>query len=229
MNQFDFIKPMYSDFYDGKNKNNLNVTKTFGEGVFCIKKKLFLEMNGFEPWRCAAESDFMGRLYKNNKKYYLTESVLFHRRIHTNSLTQNSETSAFSKLRAHYFKLSKSKTSFGPLPKLVTEKFDLVFSEKNPISKLPNLEIIETKKESILSRVMFPIKPKEEKNVDYEKINQVVQQKGVYIPTKNIPIRENKPNDRNELIKLKNGQNNQQLEKLFKGKPNRRNGLPNIF
>lgn len=225
----DFVKPMYCDFTDGKKITEVSKTNNYGEGVFAIRRKLFLEMNGFEPWRCAADSDFMGRLYKNNKKFSFTDEVVFYRRIHPNSLTQNPETCAWSKLRAHYYNLSKNRKTFGPLPTFSTESFveihtdKLIFSDKNVFE-----EVID-KKNSIMNKVMFNIKPREEKKIDYDQINQVVQQKGVYTPTKNIPIRENKPNDRNELQKLKNGQNNQQLEKLFKVKPNRRNGLPNIF
>ena len=229
LTNFDFIKPMYSDFIHGQKFNDEIKTNKYGEGVFAIKKSLFLEMNGFEPWRCAADSDFMGRLYKNNKKFSYTDNVVFHRRIHQNSLTQNPETSLWSKTRANYSKISKSKTNFGPLPELVVENFDIVYAKETIILEQNKFDSVVNKKDLILGKVMNIVKPSEEKKVDYEKINQVVQQKGVYTPQKNIPIRENKPNDRNELIKLKNGQNNQQLEKLFKGKPNRRNGLPNIF
>ena len=171
----------------------------------------------------------MGRLYKNNKKFSFTDDVVFYRRVHPNSLTQNPETCSWSKLRAHYYKLSKNKKTFGPLPTFSTESFVEIYTDKSFFSDKSVFEEVINKKTSILNKVMNIVKPSEEKKVDYEKINQVVQQKGVYTPQKNIPIRENKPNDRNELIKLKNGQNNQQLEKLFKGKPNRRNGLPNIF
>ena len=225
----DFVKPMYCDFTDGKKIPEVSKTNKYGEGVFAIRRQLFLEMNGFEPWRCAADSDFMGRLYKNNKKFSFTDDVVFYRRVHPNSLTQNPETCSWSKLRAHYYKLSKNKKTFGPLPTFSTESFVEIYTDKSFFSDKSVFEEVINKKTSILNKVMNIVKPSEEKKVDYEKINQVVQQKGVYTPQKNIPIRENKPNDRNELIKLKNGQNNQQLEKLFKGKPNRRNGLPNIF
>ena len=40
-------------------------------------KKIFLAMNGFEGWKCAADSDFMGRLYKTGKKVLLSKDVLF--------------------------------------------------------------------------------------------------------------------------------------------------------
>ena len=79
----DLIKPMYLDFNkDVKNVNKvINTTKTYGEGVFGVDKKLFLKMNGFEGWRCAADSDLMGRLYKNKVKLTHTKKIGFYRRI----------------------------------------------------------------------------------------------------------------------------------------------------
>jgi glycosyltransferase involved in cell wall biosynthesis len=227
--QVDFIKPMYLDFKDGQKITSVTKTNKYGEGVFAIKKSLFLQMNGFEPWRCAADSDFMGRLYKNNKKFVFTSDVVFFRRVHSNSLTQNPETSSWSKLRAQYYKISKSKKTFGPLPTLVTETFERVFVESIFNKELPIFQIKNEKNNDALNKI--ELNPNKSKPVNYDAINQVVEKRGVYIPTSNPkPVRENKPNDRNKLQELKkNGENRQAIEKLFKSKPNRRNGLPNIF
>jgi glycosyltransferase involved in cell wall biosynthesis len=229
--QVDFIKPMYLDFQNGQKINSVTKTNKYGEGVFAIKKNLFLQMNGFEPWRCAADSDFMGRLYKNNKKFLFTTDVVFYRRVHSNSLTQNPETCSWSKLRAQYYKLSKSKKTFGPLPELVTEIFEQVFVETELTKYEFKFEPKKEQKAETLNKIFSSKKPKntEVKEINYNVINQVTQNKGVYIPKKNIPIRENKPNDRNKLIELKKGENNKQIKELFKSKPNRRNNLPNIF
>lgn len=232
----DFVKPMYCDFTDGKKIPEVSKTNKYGEGVFAIRRKLFLEMNGFEPWRCAADSDFMGRLYKNNKKFSFTDDVVFYRRVHPNSLTQNPETCSWSKLRAHYYKLSKNKKTFGPLPTFSTESFVEIYTDKSFFSDKGVFEEVINKKTSIINKAMNNInlnkkKPEDipKKEINYDVINQVVQNKGVYIPKKNIPIRENKPNDRNKLIELKKGENNKQIKELFKSKPSRRNNLPNIF
>lgn len=111
LNNFQLIKPKYIDFED---KNGTRVFKddkpTFGEGVFGIKKQMFLEFGGFEDWRVAADSDFMGRLYRSKITILHTNHVLFHRRIHKNSLTINPETGLSSRLRSNYFQLSKNKT-----------------------------------------------------------------------------------------------------------------------
>lgn len=119
---YDCVKPNYLEFDDNNSSEGLNQTmksKLWGEGVFGINKKLFSEMNGFEGWRCAADSEFMRRLYKNNTKVNMTDIPLFKRRIHKKSLTSNPETNLISNLRRKYFELSQSKTDFGPLPELL--------------------------------------------------------------------------------------------------------------
>jgi hypothetical protein len=134
-------------------------------------------------------------------------------------------------MRANYSKMSKSKKTYGPLPNLVTESFDLVYANGVLFKELINFVPNDNKKEETLNKIFSSKKPKntEVKEINYNVINQVTQNKGVYIPKKNIPIRENKPNDRNKLIELKKGENNKQIKELFKSKPNRRNNLPNIF
>ena len=41
---------------------------------------------------CAADSDFMGRLYKKKLKIHFTDEILFHRRIHNENLTKRGDT-----------------------------------------------------------------------------------------------------------------------------------------
>lgn len=124
----DIIKPMYLDFNDDvKNVNELlTYTNTFGEGVFGVKKRLFLYFNGFEGWRCAADSDFMNRLHKNNVNISKTNNIGFYRRVHPTSLTQDNSTSYSSILRSEYSKISNAKTYFGPLSELSVKPFTKV-------------------------------------------------------------------------------------------------------
>lgn len=128
LNDNIFIKPMYLDFKTGENYKSIKSTKGngYGEGVFAIKKNVFLSMNGFEPWRCAADSDFMGRLYKNKHKFSYTTEISFLRRVHGKSLTVKPETNYSSSLRSQYVKISKGKTDYGPLNKLNTQNFKFV-------------------------------------------------------------------------------------------------------
>ena len=128
-NNFEFVKPMYSNFNSVIRNIKVNEVKTgqYGEGVFSIKKDLFLHMNGFEGWRCAADSDFMKRLYKNNRKFSYTDEVLFYRRKHSSNLTTAPETGFMSKLRAGYASITKNKKDFGPLPNIITENFTEIY------------------------------------------------------------------------------------------------------
>ena len=117
---YPVIKPKYINFTDINGVRDYKKEKPqFGEGVFAIQKNLFLDMNGFEGWEVAADSDFMGRLYKTDVSILHTNSILFHRRHHENSLTVHPSTGLASRLRGQYHFLSRNKTS----KNLVNEKF----------------------------------------------------------------------------------------------------------
>ena len=112
LDHFVCIKPRMLNF-DNLTNTEIKGLNNYGEGVFGIQKDVFLNMNGFEPWMCAADSDFMGRLYKSNSKINFSKKPLFKRRIHSNSLTTNRDTGMRSVLRHHYFKIMKSKKGSG--------------------------------------------------------------------------------------------------------------------
>lgn len=201
----DFIKPMYSDFTNEPNYNIIR-TKLFGEGVFAIKKDLFLSMNGFEPWPVAADSEFMGRLYKNNKKLQYTNEVVFYRRIHPNSLTQSKQTGLTSPLRGKYFNMSKRKTNFGPLPKLVTSSYYEVDTIKTYNSNT-NVDKVEFIPKKDLTKTILT----HSKTIDYDRINQLIknsQQNNIKPNPKIDPPKKviNKPISRNEINDKKNSQ-----------------------
>jgi hypothetical protein len=125
-NKFKVIKPRYIDF--DLSVKNINGTKEqskkYGEGVFAIEKELFHVMNGFEGWRCAADSDFMGRLYKNNLHILHTNEICFYRRLHPSSLTRNSNTSYSSKMRSEYVNITRNKKDFGPLKQMIVGEYN---------------------------------------------------------------------------------------------------------
>jgi len=219
----DFVKPMYSDFTNSPNYS-ISESSTFGEGVFCIKKDIFLSMNGFEPWPIAADSEFMIRLYKNNIKFDYTSEVVFFRRKHPNSLTQRKETNYNSVLRHEYHKKTKSKKYFGPLEKLHTEKFIEVTTNQeiflnNKVIKKDNSELLN----SILNQTKQTAKV-----IDYDKISEVLQ-KDTYTDPPKPKINQNKPKDRQEIIQLKKDSLIATNRKLLQVKSNKRNDLPNIF
>jgi glycosyltransferase involved in cell wall biosynthesis len=232
LNNFKMYKPMYLDF---RNRNEVRITdltksNKFGEGVFGIDRKTFLDFNGFEGWKCAADSDFMARVYSKKIKYSTGKLVSFLRRIHDKSLTTKPETNYSSKLRAHYFALSKKHRENG-----VCE--ELTISNSIPVSvnyikdlteerlKLQRIQI-----DTVLGNIISSNTKKPETKVDYDKISEIITKKGVYNVNSSIkPVRQNTPKDRNELMGIKKGSMADQVNKMLPGKPNRRNNVPNIF
>ena len=156
-------------------------------------------MNGFEPWPVAADSDFMGRLYKNNKKFSYTNDVVFYRRVHPNSLTQRKDTGLASQLRHKYYSITKRKSNFGPIKELVTSTFYEV--NTNKISNTdPYIEV--TPKKDISAILTHP------KTIDYDRINEILGKK----PEQKVPnqkpekpqVQQNKPISRNVVNDNKN-------------------------
>jgi len=137
-------------FFDKNSKGE------FGEGILAIKKSIFLSLNGFEPWRCAADSEFISRLYKNNYTFKGTNTVRMFRRIHPESITMKSETSYYSKQRRRYVELMNSKTYFGPLDKLHTEIFYKIpnqskIKNNTNYNTIPHQPTVTTQRQILLS------------------------------------------------------------------------------
>ena len=231
----DLIKPMYLDFQkDSKNiDGEILISKTYGEGVFAISAELFKKMNGFKGWRCAADSELMGRLYKNKIKVLHTKRIGLYRRVHKNSLTQHSDTGLFSKLRREYIKNIKSEKKFGPLLEMETFPFIKIDTKEVKIeNKNVNLNtdivdedyLLKKKKDEIVTKVFSSNSGNKKIQIDYNKIIR----KGVFNPSqhKKDPI-VTKPKEKpiipkeDSLTKLK--------QEMFPSKPNRRNNLPNVF
>ena len=220
------IKPMYLDFNGYvKNINKvINITNTYGEGVFGVDKKLFLNMNGFEGWKCAADSDLMSRLYKNKVKLTHTKKIGFYRRIHSNSLTQHPDTNMSSKIRSNYSSISRRKKDFGPLPELITEKFQEITIEVINTSKSDEFKLVKDKISTLLTDVI-KINPKQNvSKINYDLINNLVNRKDIYHPSNHIkpsnndkPKQENKPINRNEIFELKKGTLAEQNLRMFGG------------
>lgn len=187
LDSFTLIKPKYINFTDNNGLRTFKDEKSqYGEGVFGIHKDVFLNMNGFEGWEVAADSDFMGRLYKTKTKVLHTVNILFHRRNHSNSLTIHPETGLASRLRGQYFTLSRKKTSDNIInEKLVKGNYKIVDLEnktliKNDINLVEELEPTEAelkkqRHESIGN--IFSNQPKttilknDQKTINYNSIN----------------------------------------------------------
>lgn len=185
--KYECVKPKFVNFKDTKeDRVYIDGNGLHGEGVFAIHKNVFLGMNGFEGWRCAADSDFMGRLYKLRRKINLTNMILFHRRIHGDSLTMSKETGYASEIRGKYFSMSKNKTDHGPLPKL--EKADYKMLDNKTKTWSESISTIEQRKNDLqkelkekkhkLLESIFSDKPKEVpqreiKVVNYTQVNKI--------------------------------------------------------
>lgn len=223
------VKPMYEEFSNDKNLNwTQGVSGKYGEGVFLTKREIFKRMNGFEGWKCAADSEFMNRIYKNGIPISVTDKPVFKRRLHSNSLTQNPQTNYSSELRAKYFGLSKHKKDFGPLQNFITENYREITIPDIQKIELSKLEIQKNLASSVLGEIFKNNRPKF--NVDYKGISEKIIKQGVYdVNSSKKPIRENKPTNRQDLIEIKNNSNASQVQKLNPSKPNRRKEIPNIF
>jgi glycosyltransferase involved in cell wall biosynthesis len=221
--------------------SNTKGKSIFAEGVFHIKKSLFLSMNGFEPWMCAADSDFMARLYKKNLNIFFTNDILFHRRIHTENLTKRGDTGLGSKLRQSYWKISKNKKGDGNPSVFNLAEFAPIINY-NPINdSTPFVETDEQKEKDLLAatrrdtlnKVFNKTKSNPQKEIiekkpsiiDYEKINKLFSNR-VNTEPRPKKVVENKPENRQEIIDQKITTNKKMAELLLPGKKNRRNGDP---
>ncbi len=105
------VRFKFYNFEDGKDYrdiNNLKTSKRVGHGVFLIKRKKFMEMNGFFDWRCGADSEFMERYDGKNNKSILLNKPLFYRRYHETNLTRDKNIGINTEKRTQYLKIIES-------------------------------------------------------------------------------------------------------------------------
>jgi glycosyltransferase involved in cell wall biosynthesis len=191
LDKYDCVKPKFVNFKDHKGKRNFsNDGAMYGEGVFGIKKEIFLNMNGFEGWKVAADSDFMGRIYKFNKKINLTSDVLFHRRLHNKSLTRRKDTGYASKMRGDYFRMSKNKKGGVVLDEMKKGDYQVLDLTTNTLSQSIiqiqteeiNLERELKEKKHKLLESIFSDRPrnitenKKPKTINYTQVNKTTNQ-----------------------------------------------------
>lgn len=225
LSSYDCIKPKYNDFGDGIKISNKPL---FGEGVFAIKRDLFLSMNGFEPWICAADSDFMGRLYKRKCKILHTPIVLFKRRIHNEGLTSRPDTGLRSPKRHEYQKLSKSKNGHGNPKKLHVRDFVIIDGvyEYTP----QNVNYINVDNTKIINTI-FNKSPKVVDIKESDKKQKVVSNNPLLniLNKKETNINKHKVTEQRQNIEqIKQKTNREVYDRLHPSKPNRRLNLPNI-
>lgn len=96
----DMILFRFKDFFNDDISNCSKFIKT-AHGVLFIKKSIFLSLNGFENWRCGADTEFIKRFHWNGLKYTKIYNPFFMRRIHTKNLTVSEETKFGSSIRKY--------------------------------------------------------------------------------------------------------------------------------
>jgi glycosyltransferase involved in cell wall biosynthesis len=227
--KYTCIKPKLINFNEDSGNINLSRSKLFGEGVFSIVKSTFISMNGFEPWICAADSDFMGRLYKSKVSMLHTPEVMFYRRLHSYGLTSRPETGFRSILRSKYARISKQKVGPGNPNKLHIREFSDVSLITGPVEFTKNSELDSRSNLNIVGQLLRPGEPRkrvEPKEINYDSVNK---NEGI---KQNTVIKNNKltPKNRQELIDSKKNSNslNSTSKNMFNNKPNRRLDLPNV-
>jgi len=222
------VKPKYIDF----GGQSLRGSK-YGEGVFGIKKNVFLTMNGFENWRVAADSDFMGRLYKMKPKILHTKDVMFKRRVHPESLTNRKDTGMSSALRANYARISKQKKGHGNPNELSVfpfSKIDLVFF-KTERKKEEEVISHSIKNQKLISDVFNKIPKKINTEPENIKKQRVVSDNPLFNLLKNkekVTEVNRVTEQRKNIEQIKQKTKRQINEEFNPPKPNRRLDLPRL-
>lgn len=114
-------------------EKNITASDFYGHGVFAITKKTFLKLNGFEPWKCAADSEFHIRAEKNNINFILLKNNLFFRRQHINSITARPETDSKSDIRKSYKKIINNKKTWILDKFQISNNYDKILSDNTYI------------------------------------------------------------------------------------------------
>lgn len=97
----DYIMLKYVNF-KGYIKDSDLRSHQMNNAVIAIKKSVFNSLNGFQPWRCGADTEFANRLIYNAFTSKTTQSIAYYRRLHNNNLTVRKETGHGSTLRKEY-------------------------------------------------------------------------------------------------------------------------------
>lgn len=91
----------------------------YAHGAFGVSRKLFLALNGFQPWPLGADSEFQRRVENMGALIERTPHPVFVRRRHEKSLTRHPDTGCGSVVRQKYARLA---LACEPATKLATAK-----------------------------------------------------------------------------------------------------------
>jgi hypothetical protein len=199
----------FSNQIDLENIKKENINSFHSIGQLGISKKLFYQYKGFEPWSCAADSEFKMREEGNRLKTKKTDNILYYRRRHDKNLTIKPETNQKSKVRQSYnFEIlqRRRKQQFNKESEITTTNFDFFIDKKNLTEVFSRNTIIEksikdpTEIKNI--KIQKSISPSSNtielinKKMDYEKINQIFNKSVGYKITNN-----NLNNESNQNLK----------------------------
>ena len=98
LDNVDYLKLNYINFTHKINPSGHKMN----DAVIAINRLVFNKLNGFQPWRCAADTEFNHRLIFNKLKHKVLDGVAYYRRIHDNNLTVRKETGHKSPIRESY-------------------------------------------------------------------------------------------------------------------------------
>ena len=96
--EIHYLKLNYINFYNKPTTRG----HMMNDAVIAIKRSVFNSINGFYPWRCAADTELSYRLQHNHLKYKVLDGLAYHRRLHGNNLTMAKETGHKSPIRQGY-------------------------------------------------------------------------------------------------------------------------------
>lgn len=113
------IRFKYYNFNHGSDYNiHRTKHKDIAHGVFFAPRKVLDKIGGFQPWICAADTEFMERCKRNRVREIRLGRFVFYRRIHKQSLTQNGATSYRSKVRLEKQRFIKNNKKWNiPIPR----------------------------------------------------------------------------------------------------------------
>jgi len=97
----DYVKLNYINF---NNQSTTNNQRIMNDAVIAINRSVFNNINGFQPWRCAADTEFCHRLECNIISCKSLDGLAYHRRLHGENLTMSKYTGYNSPLRETYIK-----------------------------------------------------------------------------------------------------------------------------
>jgi hypothetical protein len=191
LQKYECVIPTFINFNNGEIIDK-NSKRFLGEGVIGIKKPLFEKMNGYENWMCAADTDFMVRLQKYRPRMSYTNKINFYRRIHDQGLTSRKETGFGSPMRLANNKITFTRKSIGAIPTMVIEPFEMIETKKFYVNRNVKLNHNKNKIGDILSRNNNS--NIEIKEINYEKVNQVVQNRQTQKPQPKPQVTNENPN-----------------------------------